>query len=64
MTASASAWQPAISYSLTGALVLLVVTLSTPSDSAVHQTPPSDVCVYMEIYSSLGLVSLFKHGKM
>lgn len=37
MTGSTSAWQPAISYSLTGALVL-VVTSSTPPDSAVHQT--------------------------
>lgn len=45
MTASASAWQPAISYSLTGALVLLVVASSTPPDSAVHQALPADVCV-------------------
>lgn len=45
MTASASAWQPAISYSLTGALVLLVVASSTLPDSAVHQTLPADVCV-------------------
>lgn len=45
MTASASTWQPAISYSLTGASVLLVVTSSTPLDSAVHQTLPADVCV-------------------
>ncbi len=45
MTASASAWQPAISYSLTGALVLLVAALSTPLDAAVHQTLPADVCV-------------------
>lgn len=47
MTASASAWQPAISYSLTGALVLLVVTSSTPPDSAVHQTLAANVCVVL-----------------
>lgn len=66
MTASASAWQPAISYSLTGALVLLVVASSTPPDSAVHQTLPADVCVVT--WRSPAHVDveccLFNHGNM
>lgn len=50
---TASAWHPAISYSLTGALVLLAVASSTSPDPAVHQTPQANICGYMEISSSL-----------
>lgn len=67
MTASASAWQPAISYSLTGALVLFVVASSTPLDSAVYQTLPADVCVVTWRYPARHAnveCHLFKCGNM
>lgn len=67
MTASASAWQPAISYLLTGALVLLVVASSTPPDSAVHQTLPADVCVVTWRSPARHAdveCRLFRHGNM
>lgn len=53
MTASASVWQPAISYWLTGALVALVVASSTPPDAAVHQPPLMSACSHGDLQLSL-----------
>lgn len=67
MTASASAWKPAISYSLTGALVLLVVDSSTPPDSAVHQKLPADECVVAwrsPAHAANAECCLFKRGNI
>lgn len=67
MTASASAWQPAISYSLTGALVLLVAASSTPPDSSLLQTLAADVCAVSRRSAARRAdveCRLFKRGNM